>query len=172
MVAMDGFSGTSSAAGSYCGGPSPSPSLHRWELAMRRVQESARSGQPQQAERTARAALQEAQGLLEHPSEGREEDCVAAFVVSHHVLADLHASEGAIETAAHLRCTAHERLLALLANCPQGAAVQQAAWRHSRATHSELLHHAAEHGVDPAITQVLEAGCRALMAAGSGPVPH
>jgi len=139
---------------------------------MRQVQEASRSGQSRQAERTARAALQEAKGLLEQPPEGREEDCVAAFVVSHHVLADLHASQGAIEAAVHLRCTAHERLLALLVDRTQGVAVQQAALRHSRATHSELLHHSAEHGADPAITQVLEAGSRGLTAAGSGPVSH
>ena len=103
-------------------------------------------------------ALAEAQLLLGRW--GDHEQAVAAFVVSHHNLADLHLTLNQPESAAENLCACHERLLSILGSDVQPEALRQAALRHSQRTYLELLHFIAEHGAFPRTDRLLGASQR------------
>lgn len=136
--------------------------LAQWERAMRQADSASRLGQLVLSLAAGWQALAIAQHLLDEPPAGRIDDCVAALVVSHHHLADLQVQAGATDLAAEQLCRAHEALMGLLQAGEREAAVQQAAWRHSRETHAGLLHFLGEHGAHPAIARGLRAGCMAF----------
>lgn len=98
-------------------------------------------------------ALAEAQLLLGRWSD--HEQAVAAFVVSHHNLADLHLTLEQPESAAENLCACHERLLSILGNDALPEALHQAALRHSQRTYLELLHFIAEYGTFPRTERLL-----------------
>ncbi|WP_225580715.1 hypothetical protein [Pseudomonas sp. PDM16] len=100
-------------------------------------------------------ALAEAQVLF-----GRWADhdmAVAAFVISHHNLADLHLMLGQPEEAAENLCASHERLLQALADASLVEELRTAAMHHSRRTYLELLQFIAEHGAFPRTDRLLGA---------------
>lgn len=100
-------------------------------------------------------ALAEAQVLF-----GRWRDhnmAVAAFVISHHNLADLHLMLGQPEEAAENLCASHERLLQTLGNDELPEVLREAALHHSRRTYLELLQFIAEHGAFPRTDRLLGA---------------
>lgn len=100
-------------------------------------------------------ALAEAQVLF-----GRWADhdmAVAAFVISHHNLADLHLMLGQPEEAAENLCASHERLLQALADASLAEELRTAAMHHSRRTYLELLQFIAEHGAFPRTDRLIGA---------------
>ncbi|WP_263142255.1 hypothetical protein [Pseudomonas sp. RIT-PI-AD] len=80
---------------------------------------------------------------------------VAAFVISHHNLADLHLMLGQPEETAENLCAGHERLLQAMADETLPQPLRDAALRHSRATYMELLHFISEHGAYPRTDRLL-----------------
>ncbi|AQZ34939.1 tetratricopeptide repeat protein [Ectopseudomonas toyotomiensis] len=100
-------------------------------------------------------ALAEAQVMF-----GRWPDhnmAVAAFVISHHNLADLHLALGQPEEAAENLCASHERLLQTLADSQRPQALREIALHHSRRTYVELLQFISEHGAFPRTDRLLGA---------------
>lgn len=103
-------------------------------------------------------ALAEAQVLF---GRWRDHDmAVAAFVISHHNLADLHLTLGQPEEAAENLCASHEKLLQTLANAQLPEALREAALHHSRRTYLELLQFIGEHGAFPRTDRLLGASQR------------
>ena len=133
--------------------------LRAWERVMRRGVDAARCGQVMLAEGLYLQALDLAQPLLDAGCAECADDRIAAFVVTHLNLSDLHRDAERIEDAVAHLCVAHCRLMALLRDPLVEPALQQAACRHSRETHAALVAHLGEHGGHPAILAALCAGC-------------
>jgi hypothetical protein len=150
--------------------PTIGSSLSVWERVMREAVRTSHAAPSNVALNGYQQALKIAHRLIEQPPSGRAGDCVAALVVSHHNLADLHAELGDIDSASEHLCRAHETLIRLFLDGSQDARLQQAALRHSRETHFALLNHIRVHGPHPLLTRALSAGCLALSAA--NPIPH
>lgn len=150
--------------------PDDESRVSAWENVMREAVRASRAAQSNVALKGYQQALEIADRLIDHPPSGRAGDCVAAWVVSHHNLADLHAELGDIDSAAGHLCRAHETLIRLFLDGSQDTSLQQAALRHSRETHFALLNHIRVHGPHPLLTRALSAGCLALSAA--NPIPH
>ena len=148
------------------GAPEP-VTIARWQHAIQRARAAQQLGQWRMALVHQHQALALSLRLLEHAVPvGREDDCIAAVVVSQLKVADLQAQGAALHEAAVTLARAHAALLGLMADAQRGPALQQAAWRHSRETHAALLRHIEAHGPHPGIAQTLEA---ARMAGSSGP---
>ncbi|WNW11739.1 hypothetical protein RRX38_11445 [Pseudomonas sp. DTU_2021_1001937_2_SI_NGA_ILE_001] len=98
-------------------------------------------------------ALALAQVLFERWADADE--AVAACVISHHNLADLHLSLGQPEESAEYLCAIHQRLLQAVQNPRLPEALRQAALRHSNHTYAELLNFISEHGEYPRTQRLL-----------------
>ena len=77
------------------------------------------------------------------------DEAVAALVVSHHNLADLHLRIGQPEEAAEYLCAVHEYLLEASENLRLSQVLRDTALRHSQRTYTELLSFIGEHGQYP-----------------------
>ncbi len=141
--------------------PEPATLAH-WERALQRANAAVRMDQPVMALAYQQQALVLALRIVQEPPSGREDDSIAALVVSHLNLAELQAEAGAVEEGAQLLCRIHTLLLGLAADAGHSAALQQAAWRHSRESHAALLRHVQVHGEHPGITAVLAAAAGVL----------
>lgn len=144
--------------------PEPATLAH-WERTLQRANAALRMDQPVMALAYQQQALVIALRIAQDPPAGREDDCIAALVVSHLNLADLQVEAGALEECTQLLCSVHATLLGLMADGSRGAALQQAAWRHSRETHAALLRHVQAHGAHPDISAVLAAASGVLQGA-------
>jgi hypothetical protein len=98
-------------------------------------------------------ALALAQVLFERWPDADE--AVAACVISHHNLADLHLSLGQPEESAEYLCAVHQLLLQTMQNSRLPPALRQAALRHSNKTYVELLGFISEHGEYPRTHRLL-----------------
>lgn len=98
-------------------------------------------------------ALALAQILFERWADA--EEAVAAFVVSHHNLADVHLRLLQPEESAKYFCAAHEHLLVTVRQRALPHALRDAALRHSNRTYTELLGFIAVHGEYPRTTSLL-----------------
>jgi hypothetical protein len=157
----------------HSGGYNPvanGPSLSLWEALTRQGMNAASEQQKATAFTAYEHALTIARRLIEAPPPGRDEDCIAALVVSHQNLADLHADQGNHDDAARLLCQAHEFLIALSLNAERPATLRRIALRHSRETHVALIRHLARYGQHPLIARTLDDASLALSA--SGPARH
>ncbi len=133
----------------------PAPAtLPLWERTMQRARGAAGQGAMALAYQQQALALS-LRVLQQVPPAGREDDCVAALVVSHLNVADLQAQAAELDAAAHLLCRAHALVLGLLADGRHSPALRQAALRHSRETLAALFAYVAHHGPHPAIAQAL-----------------
>ena len=83
------------------------------------------------------------------------DEAVAAYVISHHNLADLHLSLGQPEESAEYLCTVHQRLLNVIQDPQMAPALRQAALRHSNKTYSELLGFVGQYGEYPRTQRLL-----------------
>lgn len=83
------------------------------------------------------------------------DEAVAAFVISHHNLADLHLSLGQPEESAEYLCAVHQRLLNVIQDPQMTPALRQAALRHSNKTYSELLGFVGQYGEYPRTRHLL-----------------
>jgi hypothetical protein len=137
--------------------------LRAWARVMRRGVDAARCGHVMRAEGLYLQTLDLTQPLLDAGcAECADDDRIAAFVVTHLALSDLHREAERIEDAVAQLCVAHCRLMALLRDPQAEPALQQAACRHSRESHAALVAHLGEHGEHPAILAALRAGCMPL----------
>jgi hypothetical protein len=141
---MDPLFSTSAVAAEAATGGLPA-----WERLMRRGVDASRRGHIVLAEGFYQQALGIAQPLLEAGEGGSADHRVAAFVVTHLNLADLHRDAERTDDAVGHLCTAHRTLMALLRDGQTEPALQQAACRHSRETHAALVLHLSEHGAHP-----------------------
>lgn len=146
--------------------PSPVPapaeeSLLQWEQLARRAHDHFHAGQIESALALQMKALHVAQRLIAGPLLTEQADhCMAAWVVSHHNLAELLALRQQPALAIDYLCEAHQGLLALGDARLHGAAVCSAAWRHMRETHAALLQWQRQHGGQPQIDAALQASAR------------
>lgn len=83
------------------------------------------------------------------------DQAVAACVVTHHNLADLHLSLEQPEESVEYLCAIHQRLLDVVHNTRFRAELRDAALRHSNRTLSELLSFIREHGEYPRTHRLL-----------------
>ncbi len=86
----------------------------------------------------------------------RPDDCLAAWVVSHHNLADCHLRCGRNADAAGSLCLAHRFLARLIGNPGVAAGTRQAAARHLGETRIALLHWLDRYGKDAAVEAALD----------------
>lgn len=146
--------------------PSPVPapseaSLNQWEQLARRAHGHFHAGQIESALAMQMKALHVVQRLIAGPLLAEHADhCMAAWVVSHHNLAELLALRQQPALAIEYLCEAHQGLLALGDARHHAAAVCSAAWRHMRETHSALLQWQRQHGSQPRIDAALQASAR------------
>lgn len=137
----------------------PPATLPQWERAMQRARAAGQMGQMVMALALEQQALALSLRLVQQtPPAGREDDCIAALVVSHLNVADGQVQAADPDAAARLLSRAHGLLQSLVADGRAGAALRQAALRHGRETHAALLAHVRSHGPHPAISQVLAVG--------------
>ncbi|MDF0730331.1 hypothetical protein P0Y43_06255 [Pseudomonas entomophila] len=83
------------------------------------------------------------------------DEAVAAFVIAHHNLADLHLRLNQPHESADYLCAAHQRLLEASQNQRLPEALREAALRHSSRTYTELLNFIAEYGQYPRTERLL-----------------
>jgi hypothetical protein len=86
------------------------------------------------------------------------DEAVAAYVISHHNLADLHLSLHQPEESAEYLCAIHQRLLQVMQDQQFTPALRKAALRHSSKTYAELLTFISEHGEYPRTQRLLSSG--------------
>jgi hypothetical protein len=86
------------------------------------------------------------------------DEAVAAFVISHHNLADLHLSLNQPEESAEYLCTVHHRLLQVMQDPQMTPALRQAALRHINKTYGELLGFVGQYGEYPRTHRLLYSG--------------
>ncbi len=83
------------------------------------------------------------------------DEAVAALVVAHHNLADLLVAMARPERAADLLCHIHDCLLATSQSPASPDPLRDAALRHTRSTHAELLAFLRKHGNHDGIRRCL-----------------
>lgn len=137
-------------------------SLSEWEAVMRKAVATMRETGIAAAAADCDTALAIARRVIDTPPPGREEDCIAALVVSHHNLADVKMACGEFDAAAGLLCQAHEALAATLQDAGRSTSIRQAALRHMRETRYALVAHVGAHGPHPLIARALCSGVLAL----------
>lgn len=101
-------------------------------------------------------ALAWAQVLLERWPDADE--AVAACVISHHNLADLHVQLNQPEESAQYLCAIHQRLLLAAQDARLSPGLREAALRHSSKTYEELLNFISLHGQYPGTHRLIEGG--------------
>ncbi|WP_420224986.1 hypothetical protein [Pigmentiphaga litoralis] len=115
----------------------PGTPMEQWKQAIEAGNEAFTGPEPATALGHYRLALRLAQTLVgDWPD---HDAALAALVVSHHNLADLHRLSNAHEAAITQVCDAHDALQGLIADPLTDLALRQAALRHARQTLHELL---------------------------------
>ncbi|WP_449434731.1 hypothetical protein [Pseudomonas putida] len=84
------------------------------------------------------------------------DEAVAALVIAHHNLADLHLRLKQPQESADYLCAAHQRLLEASQQARLPQALRDAALRHSGRTYTELLSFIAEYGQYPRTERLLD----------------
>lgn len=84
------------------------------------------------------------------------DEAVAALVIAHHNLADLHLRLNQPHESADYLCAAHERLLQASQDMRLTQPLRDAALRHSARTYTELLSFIGEYGQYPRTARLLE----------------
>ncbi|WP_334108572.1 hypothetical protein [Methylobacillus sp.] len=124
--------------------------LSTWEHAIRQGNEAYTENRTQLALQQYQLALRQAKLLLreyvqakagEKPSHGRfsVDQILAAYVVSHHNLADAHIRQGDVHTAACRLCEVHRCLSCICSDPAFHGELRDAAQRHGRHTYHALL---------------------------------
>ncbi len=86
------------------------------------------------------------------------DEAVAALVISHHNLADVHLMLGQPEETAEHLCASHERLLSAIGDAGLPDSLRESALRHSRTTYTSLLEFIGEYGAYPRTDRLLGVG--------------
>lgn len=144
--------------------------MEHWKRTIERANRFFTQGDLVDARECYLQALALAQVLFERWSNADE--AVAACVISHHNLADLHLCLNQPEESAEYLCAIHQRLLQTLQDARLAPALREAAWRQSSKTYVELLNFISEHGEYPRTHRLLESNVAQLAcgpATSSGP---
>lgn len=115
-------------------------------------------------------ALALAQVLFERWPDADE--AVAACVISHHNLADLHLRLNQPEESAEYLCAIHQRLLQTMQDNRLPLALREAALRQSSKIYLELLNFIGEHGAYPRSHRLLDNNIECLSADRHGSPSH
>ncbi|WP_397451406.1 hypothetical protein [Pseudomonas sp. NA-150] len=86
------------------------------------------------------------------------DEAVAACVISHHNLADLHLHLHQPEESAEYLCAIHQRLLQVMQDPRMAPTLRQSALRQSNKTYAELLGFISEYGEYPRTHRLLNSG--------------
>ncbi|MCE0461232.1 MULTISPECIES: hypothetical protein [Pseudomonas] len=127
--------------------------MEHWKRTIERANRHFMLGELVDAREAYLQALALAQVLYERWPDADE--AVAACVVSHHNLADLHLRLNQPEESAEYLCAIHQRLLQTLQDECMPAALRAAAMRQSHRTYVELLGFISEHGEYPRTQRLL-----------------
>ena len=127
--------------------------MEHWKRTIERANRHFMLGELVDAREAYLQALALAQVLYERWPDADE--AVAACVVSHHNLADLHLRLNQPEESAEYLCAIHQRLLQTLQDERMPAALRAAAMRQSHRTYVELLGFITEHGEYPRTQRLL-----------------
>lgn len=127
--------------------------MEHWKRTIVKANSCFNAGELIEARELYLQALALAQVLFERWSVADE--AVAAFVISHHNLADLHLALKQPEESAEYLCSAHQRLLLAIQTPRLSPALRQAAFNHSHKTYAELLGFINEHGEYPRTQRLL-----------------
>ena len=130
--------------------------MEHWKRTIERANRCFAQGELVDAREHYLQALALAQVLFERWSDADE--AVAACVISHHNLADLHLRLNQPEESVEYLCAIHQRLLHTMQNDRLVPALRQAALRHSSKTYVELLSFIGEHGEYPRSSLLLKNG--------------
>ncbi len=144
--------------------------MQHWKRTIERANECFNRDELVDAREHYLQALAWAQVLLErwpHPDEA-----VAACVISHHNLADLHLRLNQPEESAEYLCAIHQRLLQAAQDPRLKPELRQAALRHSGKTYAELLAFIGEHGEYPRTSRLLYSGVQSVESAAAGAATH
>lgn len=142
--------------------------LDPWEQLAQRAWRHFHAGQVESALALQMQALHAARRLLAGPLlAARPDDCLAAWVVSHHNLAELLALRHQPALAIEYLCEAHQGLLDLAGAQGGTPGIRHAAWRHLRETHAALLRWQHAQGPQPQVEAALQATARALDGSGT-----
>ncbi|RYF83339.1 MAG: hypothetical protein EOO29_03675 [Comamonadaceae bacterium] len=148
MRVLPAFSATLPSPGAVAS--RPCADLSGWECLTRAACRAQADQRLEQALAGHVRALWAVEALLDGPVlRSHPDDCLAAWVVSHHSLSDLYRCRGQLNPAVEHLCAPHHLLLRLAADAP--SPVQDAAWRHLRETRSALLQWQRQHGAPPRI---------------------
>jgi hypothetical protein len=121
--------------------------VEHWKRTIARANHFFNLGELIDAREVCLQALALAQVLFERWPDADE--AVAASVISHHNLADVHLRLGQPEESAEYLCAIHQRLLQAAQDLRLPPSLRQAALRHSSKTYAELLVFISEHGEYP-----------------------
>ncbi|MFF7707026.1 tol-pal system YbgF family protein [Pseudomonas sp. NPDC007930] len=127
--------------------------MQHWKHLIGRANGHFERGELAEAREQYLQALAWAQTLFERWPE--PDEAVAACVISHLNLADLHIRLGQPEESAEYLCAIHQRLLLAVHDLRLAPALRQAALRHGSHTRTELLGFIREQGEFPRITRLL-----------------
>lgn len=127
--------------------------MRHWKQIIERANRHFEQGEWIDAREHYLQALAWAQTLFERWPD--PDEAVAACVISHHNLADLHVRLGQPEESAEYLCAIHQYLLLAAQNSRLAPSLRQAALRHSGRTYTELVGFIQEHGQFPRTTRLL-----------------
>lgn len=139
---------------------SPATLVHAWEKSMQQGNQAFALNEDQRALQQYQEALKQAQSLLrecvQNTAPAISIDTVfAAYVVSHHNLASLHARQGDLNAAACRLCEVHRCLSCICEDASMAGALREAAQRHGRRTYSELLNFSHLYSQHPLVAKTL-----------------
>lgn len=127
--------------------------MEHWKRTIERANRCFMLGELIDAREAYLQALALAQVLFERW--GDADEAVAACVISHHNLADLHLRLNQPEESAEYLCAIHQRLLQAMQDERLRPALREAALRQSSKTYIELLNFISEHGEYPRTQRLL-----------------
>ncbi|MCB5185284.1 hypothetical protein LG201_08715 [Methylobacillus gramineus] len=135
-------------------------SVSAWEQSIKQGNQAFSQNEDQAALQQYHSALKQAEQLLKQCVQADTlplpvDTVMAAYVVSHHNLANVHARQGDINAAACRLCEAHQCLSRICADASMGCELRQAAQRHGRRTYTELLNFSNLYSQHPLVTKTL-----------------
>lgn len=143
--------------------------MEHWKRTIERANRCFNLGEWVDARELYLQALALAQVLFERWPDADE--AVAACVISHHNLADLHLRLNQPEESAQYLCAIHQRLLKTLQDVRLAPALREAALRQSSMTYAELLSFISEYGEYPRTSLLLSSSAPPASAVVSHEVP-
>lgn len=139
----------------------PESMMLAWENAIRQGNQAYTQHQDQLALQQYQVALNQAKSLLRDCVQAGEQvvlpldTILAAYVVSHHNLANVYARQGDVNTAACRLCEVHQCLSRIGTDPGMECALREAAQRHGQRTYQELLNFCHLYSQHPLVERTL-----------------